>query len=161
MLFKNQSAASINFFKSKSDNSDNAKIKKIRKIFNKLRGRFSKSEIKTIRRRLYRLGKNKNLSKSKTEKIKKYLAKVEKNLDRLKKYCDYDDHNYRGIRDIENWFDEIDDDDYYKPIKINGVFNDNHIEYESRGDKKDKDKNLSVKEYLDKITPYLYEMIDN
>ena len=36
------------FFKSKSDNFDNAKTKRIRKNFNKLRNRFSKSEIKKI-----------------------------------------------------------------------------------------------------------------
>ena len=48
------------------------------------------------------------------------------------------------MRDIENLFGEF-DDDYCKPIKIKGAFNDNYIEYERRGDK---DKNLSPKEYL-------------
>ena len=33
----------------------------------------------------------------------------------------------------------------YKPLKVRGRFNDNYIEYENRGDRKDKDKNLSVK----------------
>ena len=50
------------------------------------------------------------------------------------------------------------DDDYYKPIKIKGALNDNYIEYESRGDK---DKNLSPKEYLDIIKPYLSNMIND
>ena len=47
----------------------------------------------------------------------------------------------------------------YKPLKVRGRFNDNYIEYENRGDRKDKDKNLSVKEYLYKIMPYLHDMI--
>ena len=49
-------------------------------------------------------------------------------------------------------------EDYYKPIKINSAFNDNYMEYESRGDK---DKKLSVKEYLYMIIPYLEKMINN
>ena len=37
------------------------------------------------------------------------------------------------------------DEDYYKPIKVSGAFNDNYIKYESRGHK---NKTLSLKEYL-------------
>ena len=42
--------------------------------------------------------------------------------------------------------------DYYKPIKINNAFNDDYSEHESNGDR---DKILSVKEYLDMIRQYL------
>ena len=49
-------------------------------------------------------------------------------------------------------------EDYYKPIKTKDAFNDNYIEYESRGDK---DKNLSLEDYLNIIRPYLRDMIDN
>ena len=38
------------------------------------------------------------------------------------------------------------------------AFNDIYIDYESRGDK---DKDLSPKEYLDVIRPYLRDMINN
>ena len=48
--------------------------------------------------------------------------------------------------------------DYYKPIKTKSAFNGNYIEYESKGDK---DKNLSPKEYLDMIRPYLRDMIND
>ena len=52
------------------------------------------------------------------------------------------------------------DEDYYKPIKITSVFDNenNYIEYESKGDK---NKNLSVKEYLYMIRPYLCYMIND
>ena len=45
-----------------------------------------------------------------------------------------------------------------KPIKTKDAFNNNYIEYESRGDK---DKRLSVREYLYMIMPYLENMINN
>ena len=47
---------------------------------------------------------------------------------------------------------------YHKPIKIKSAFNNNYIEYESKGDKT---KNLSPKEYLVIIRPYLSDMIND
>ena len=60
----------------------------------------------------------------------------EDDINRLEKhcYCDNDNLYYKGIRQIANLFDEI-NEDYYKPIKTNDAFNNNYIEYESRGDK--------------------------
>ena len=43
-------------------------------------------------------------------------------------------------------------------MKTKSAFNSNYIEYESR---RDKDKNLSPKEYLDMIRPYLSDMIND
>ena len=48
-------------------------------------------------------------------------------------------------------------EDYYESEKINGTFNDNYVEYESNGDK---DKRLSIEEYLDMIRPYSSKIID-
>ena len=47
---------------------------------------------------------------------------------------------------------------YYKLIRVGNFSNDNYIEYESSGDR---NKNLSIKEYLDKIKPYLTDIIIN
>ena len=41
---------------------------------------------------------------------------------------------------------------YYKPTRVGHLWNNNHIKHESSGDR---NKNLSVKEYLDKIKAYL------
>ena len=90
-------------------------------------------------------------------KSEQSLAELCNKVEETKKYPDHDDLDYEGIRDIENLFDEI-NEDYYKPVKTKIAFNDNYIEYESRGDK---DKNLSPKEYLDMIRPYLRGMINN
>ena len=56
-------------------------------------------------------------------------------------------------------FDNDDDDnDYYKPILVESSFKNNYKYYESRGDK---DKKLSVKQYLYKIMTYLSELIND
>ena len=93
------------------------------------------------------------------------LFELEKSLSRFRKHKnhDYDDLEYREIRDVGNLFNEVAfnlsiDEDYYKPIKPKSSFHCNFIEYESKGDK---DKNLSPKEYLDMIRPYLSDKIND
>ena len=76
-------------------------------------------------------------------------------------YYDYDDTEYQGIRDGANLFNGIafnqsTDEGYYKRIWTKNAFNGNYIEHESKGVK---NKNLSPKEYLDMIRPYLSGMI--
>ena len=71
------------------------------------------------------------------------------------KYHDHDDLDYHGIKDIENLFDNIDNDDYYKPILVKSSFKENYSE--SRGDK---DKKLMIDQYLDMIEPYLSDLIN-
>ena len=54
--------------------------------------------------------------------------------------------------------DHVDvDDDYYNPILVKSSFKDNYKYFESRGDR---DKKLSVKQYLYKIMPYLIDLIN-
>ena len=48
--------------------------------------------------------------------------------------------------------------DYYEPKRISNFWNNNYIEYRSNGDK---NRNLSLDEYLHKIKPYLRNMIIN
>ena len=50
------------------------------------------------------------------------------------------------------------DEDYYKPIIARGAFNSSYIQYES---KRDKRKNLSIKQYLNMIKPYLGDIIND
>ena len=89
------------------------------------------------------------------------LVKLVKTLDKKEeyKYHHRDDLDYYGIRDIENLFDNdnVNVNDYYKPILVKSYFKNNYKYYESRGDK---DKKLSVKQYLYKIMPYLSDLIN-
>ena len=73
------------------------------------------------------------------------------------KYSDYDDLDYFGIKDIENLFINIDDANYYKPTLVKSSLKNNFAYYEIRGDR---DKKLSVKQYLTMIIPQLTKLID-
>ena len=70
--------------------------------------------------------KKKRYTKS-LQKAEEFLQKLKEDLNRLEKhqYNDNEDIDYKGIRQIENLFDKI-DEDYYKLIKTNGAFNDNY-----------------------------------
>ena len=49
------------------------------------------------------------------------------------------------------------EEDYYKPIIARVPFNNSYIQYEN---KRNKGKNLSIKEYLDMIKSYLSDIIN-
>ena len=132
-----------------------AKIEKIREEFNELRYKFSKLKIKEIRKKIYEIENEKNLSKSKIKEIEKNLTELEENLSKPKKYYDYDDSEYRGIRNVRYLFD-LSIEDYYKP-RVYNTFDGNYIQYESKGDK---GKNLSIKKYLSIIKPCLIDIIN-
>ena len=121
-------------------------------ILSRLRNIVDMNDRKNIKKELYEMEKKENLSDTEKEEIYDYLVKLLKTLDKKEKnkYHDRDDLDYYGIRDIENLFNNV--DDYCKPILVKSSFNDNCKYYESRGDK---DKKLSVKQYLYKIMPYL------
>ena len=113
-----------------------------------------------IGRILYDIKNLKDLSKPKRKKIRKVLIELEESLFKLKKYYDHDDIKYKAIRDAGTLFNQSNDKGYYKPIKTTSVFDNknNYIEYKSKGDK---DKILSVKKYLNKIRPYLSDMLND
>ena len=55
------------------------------------------------------------------------------------------------IRDIRTLFEQ-EEEDYYKPKRVSNFWNNYYIKYESNGDK---NRSLSIDEYLNKIDPYL------
>ena len=144
--------------KSQKKKISKARIEKIRKELNESRYRFCKLKIKEIRKNLYEIENEKNPSESKIKEIERNLTELEENLSKTKKYYDYDDIDYRGIRNVRDLFDLSIDEDYYKPIIVKGAFDGSHIQYESKGDK---GKNLSIKEYLNIIKPYLRDIIND
>ena len=60
------------------------------------------------------------------------------------------------IRDTRTLFEEEDDDEYYKLKRVNNFRNNSYIEYESSGDR---NKNLLLEEYLNKIKPFQRDII--
>ena len=88
------------------------------------------------------------------KQFKENIIKSIRNLFKLKKESEA--IKDRIFRDIRTFFKQ--EDDYYKPIRVGNFWNNNYIEHESSGDRS---KNLSVNEYLDKIKPYLRDIIIN
>ena len=71
------------------------------------------------------------------------------------KKINYGDKDYYGLKDIDHLYNDL--SEYYRPILAKQAFNNNYEFYTIRGDK---NKELSLKEYIDMITPYLYEIIN-
>ena len=92
-------------------------------------------KIKEIRKNLYEIENEKNPSESKIKQIERNLTELEENLSKTKKHYDYDDIEYRGIRNVRDLFDFSIDEDYYKPIIFRSAFNGNYIQCESKGEK--------------------------
>ena len=128
------------------------KISDIRRILSRLRDILPKKDRKEIKDKLYKIEHQRNLSEEEKEENDEYLRKLVRILNNKEKNSskNRDDLNYNGIRDIEILLGEISEEDYYKPIFVKSSFNDNYKYYESRGDK---EKILSVKQYLNKIKP--------
>ena len=137
---------------SKNNLKIKTRIDDIREELKKPKYNISKSESKDIKRNLYNIEKQREISLKKTSK---YLDELDKRILRLDKYYDYDDFEYKGIKDIENLFKISIDKDYYKPKLNKSGYNKNYAQYESKGD-----KILSLKEYLNLIEKYLRELLE-
>ena len=115
------------------------KIGDTRVILSRLGDIVTKIDREKIKKELYEIENNENLSDKDKEKIDNDLLELVNKFNKKEKYRHNgrDDLDYHGMRDIENLFDNI-DDDYYKPILVKSSFDENNKYYESRGDK---DKN--------------------
>ena len=137
-----------------SENKNKTRIDEIREEIKELGYKLSRQELKEVKKNLYEIESKKGCLESK--KTKKYLNKLEERIHKLNKYYDYDDVKYRGISETKDLFDLSISEDYYKPIIVNSYFNNNYIQYESKGD-----KILTIKEYLSMIESYLVDMIND
>ena len=65
----------------------------------------------------------------------------------------------RILRDIKNLFEHVkEEENCYKPIRVSNFWGNNYIAYESNGDR---EKTLSLEEYLNKISPHLKDITKN
>ena len=63
------------------------------------------------------------------------------------------------IRSIKNLFEfKKEEENFYKPARVKNFWNNDYIEYESNGNK---NNNLSLDEYFNKIKPYLKDIVIN
>ena len=119
-----------NIFKKQSKTKK--RIDDIREELKKTKYNILKSEPKDIKRNLYNVEKQRKIS---SKKASKYLGELDKRILRLDKYHDYDDYEYKGIKEMENLFKISIDKDYYKPKLNKSGYNKNYTQYESKGDK--------------------------
>ena len=77
------------------------------------------------------------------------LSRLEKEINPIKD---------RILRDVKNLFKHQEEEIYDKPVREGNFWSNIYIEYES---KSDKNKTLSVGEYLNKIRPYLNHIRNN
>ena len=94
-----------------------------------------------------------NLFRQKKEQVDTTIKDM-RNLFRLKK--EVNRVNNIVLRNINNLSErKKEEENYYKPVRLNNFQSNNYIEYKSNGDK---NKILSVEEYLNKIWPYLKDI---
>ena len=72
--------------------------------------------------------------------MRKYLRKIVRILNNKEEYSlfDRDDFDYYGIWGIENSFNDVSEENYYKPIFVKSSHKGNYKHYESNGDIKKK-----------------------
>ena len=125
------------------------RIEIIREKLKELRHKLSKSELGEIKKHLYNIENKKELLESET--TKKYLDELDKKVLKLDEYHDDDEFEFRRIENVQDLFKML----IYKPTLVKSGYNNNYIQYESKGDNV-----LTVEEYLALIEPYLIVLIN-
>ena len=131
------------------------RIEAAREKLKELHHKFSKSDLKIIKKHLYNIESKKELLES--EIIKEYFDELDKEILEFDEYYnddddDDDDDDFMGIENVQDLFKIS----IYKPTIVKGAYNNNYIEYRSEGDKL-----LTIEGYLNLIEPYLRELINN
>ena len=150
-------------------NEDNKKhinaFKDARDLLNERRSNLLLKETNEIRKKLYKKeavynflkekeqnGSLTNSEKKVLKKIDRYLRNFKKDFKKLQKYQDNITYG------LDYLFNELNEEDYYKPTEVKSAFDGGYVIYESRGDN---DGRLSIDEYFNIIRPYLKDLIDD
>ena len=104
------------------------RIEIIREKLKELCHKLSKSELKEIKKHLYNIENKTELLESET--TKKYLDELDKKILKLDEYYDDDDFEFRGIENVQDLFKIL----IYKPTLVKSGYNNDYIQYESKGD---------------------------
>ena len=133
------------------------RIETAREKLKELHNKLSKSDLKIIKKHLYKIESKKELLES--EIIKEYFDELDKKFLEFDEYYndnddddDDDDDDSIGIENVQDLFKIS----IYKPAIVKSGYNNNYIEYRSEGDKL-----LTIEEYLNLIEPYLRELIND
>ena len=119
-----------------------------------------KKDRKEIKDKLYEIDHQRNISEEEQKRNDEYLKKLVRILNNKEKYGpgNRDDFDYDGITDIPILFGQTSEEDYYKPIFVKSSHKGHYKYYESN---RDIEKRLSIYQILNKIRPYLYDLIND
>ena len=96
----------------------------IREELKDLSYKLSRSELKEIKKNLYNIEKRKQFESKETIR---YLDKLDKKILKLDRYPqDYDDSEYKGVKDVHDLFKLSVNDDYYKPTLAKSDYDNNY-----------------------------------
>ena len=110
--------------------------------------------LKEIKKNLYNIEKRKQFESKETIR---YFGELDKQILKLDRYPqDYDDSEYKGVKDVRDLFKLSVNEDYYKPTLAKSGYDNNYTQYESKGD-----KILTIQEYLTLIEKYFRELINH
>ena len=90
-------------------------------------------------------------------KILEQLTEILNDLQFKRKHTNsaFDSSSYYGLKDLEYTFGDL--NEYFKPILAKDSFEGNYQMYSCRGDK---DRTMSISQYLDTVKSYLFALID-
>ena len=128
------------------------RIEIAREKLKELRHKFSKSDLKTIKRHLYNIENKKRLLE--LEITNEYFDELDKKFLEFDEYYNDNDNddNFIRIENVQDLFKIL----IYKPTIVNSGHNNNYIEYRSEGN-----EILAFEEYFNLIEPYLRELIND
>ena len=147
----------FSIYKDMETDSTKTKIPSIKHLFTNIHDTFSRDQIDQIRTNIYKkehiydfLTKKDKITRKQTEVLDNIVTYFNELYDDLLKQNKYQYNPYE--QDLL-----FNKDDYYKPFEVKSAFDGNYVLYSSNGDK---DGLLYVFEYLEKIKPYLRDLID-
>ena len=128
------------------------RIEIAREKLKEFRHKFSKSDLKTIKRHLYNIENKKRLLE--LEITNEYFDELDKKILEFDEYYNDNDNDddFIGIENVQDLFKIL----IYKPAIVKSGYNNNYIEYRSEGN-----EILAFEEYLNLIEPYLRELIND
>ena len=133
------------------------KVSETRLLLLKTSSYLPKNKRNKIRKRLYEIGNIKEIDRKFKNPLLNELNSIISDLTYKQKHMksDYRDDNYANINDIEYILGDI--GDYYRPVLTSSMFHKGYQRYHIRGDET---CSMSVKSYLDYVSPYLTMLID-
>ena len=118
---------------------------------------LDKADKYEIRKRLDEMDRKTSISCAERTRLLIELSRILLHLEYKRKYISsaYDSDDYYGLKDLEYTFGDL--DKYYKPILAKESFNGSYQMYTCRGDK---NRDMDISLYLDKVRQYLITLID-